>query len=217
MGLFQQAFRFPSRLYLIADGLGKSDEATYRELVEDFLMGGGKIIQLRAKEIPSRTLLMLAEGMRRATNEAGATFLINDRADVAKAVGADGVHVGQEDLPIEALRKVLGERAIIGVSTHTEEQALAAEQAGASYIGYGPIFSTATKEGPYAPRGLEALRRIRSLIRIPIVAIGGITEETFPQVLAAGADAAALISEIVLSKNRPEKIRRLLSSALQTS
>ena len=115
-------------------------------------------------------------------------LIINDRLDLALAAEADGVHLGQEDLPLHTARKILGEKSIIGISTHDEEQALAAQQGGADYIGFGPMFGTGTKKTGYTPRGLEQLRIIRSLVRLPIVAIGGITEERASQVLAAGAN-----------------------------
>jgi thiamine-phosphate pyrophosphorylase len=137
-------------------------------------------------------------------------LIINDRADIALAVDADGVHVGQEDLPLAAARKVLGPDKLVGVSTHDPAQALAAEHGGADYIGFGPLFGTSTKATGYNARGLDQLREIRALVRLPIVAIGGITTERAPAALAAGADAVAMISDVVLARDVTAKVREVL-------
>jgi thiamine-phosphate diphosphorylase len=210
-------FRLPSRLYTIADSLGQREESFYSDIVGDFLAGGAKIVQFRAKELTSRKLLEVTRVLRQMTAGVGAIIIVNDRVDVALSVGADGVHLGQGDLPVESARKILGARTIIGISTHNEEQALAAEKRGADYIGFGPIFPTSTKQSLYSARGLEGIRRVRAAVRLPIVAIGGITEETFLDVLAAGADAAAFISDLVLSKERKAKVRRLLRLSCEIS
>ncbi len=138
------------------------------------------------------TSLRLADLLMRA----GALFLVNDHPDIAMAVHADGVHLGQADLPLEQARRLLGSGKIIGISTHTIEQARAAQTAGADYIGFGPIFPTTTKDaGPL--QGLERLRAIRSVVTIPVIAIGGINEKNVGEVLRAGADGAAVISAIL--------------------
>jgi len=203
------AFTFPSPLYAIADTLGRS-ELSFIALTEKMLNGGAQLIQLRVKDLPAAEHLKIAQKARELTRRYHALLIINDRADIALTVEADGVHLGQEDLPLHAARKILGEKIIIGISTHSEEQARAAQQGGADYIGFGPMFGTGTKETGYQPRGLEQLRTIRSLVRLPIVAIGGITEEHAPQVLAAGANAAAMISNIVLAEDVTAKVKQVL-------
>lgn len=128
--------------------------------------------------------------------QAGALFIVNDHCDIAEAAGADGVHLGQDDLPIEEARKVVGRGKIIGISTHSRDQALAAEKAGADYIGFGPIFPTATKDAGSA-RQVEAIEIIRQTVSIPIIAIGGIHHGNVRDVIKAGADGVAVISAIL--------------------
>ena len=125
--------------------------------------------------------------------------MINDRVDVALACGADGVHLGQSDLPLAAARRLLGARRWIGVSTHDVEQARVAAAGGADYVGFGPIFATSTKRTGYSPRGLEGLRQVRAAVTLPIVAIGGIDFDNAAEVIAVGADAVAMISALAAS------------------
>jgi len=174
------------------------------------LDGGAKIIQLRAKALTPRDFLDLSREARSLTHSHGCRLIINDRADIALACDADGVHLGQEDLPLHAARKILGEK-IIGISTHDIEQAIEAERAGADYIGFGPMFGTTTKETGYGARGAERLRQIRAAIKLPIVAIGGIKEENVQQVWRAGADSAAIISDILGAEDVVEKTKRILA------
>jgi thiamine-phosphate diphosphorylase len=162
------------------------------------------------KEAPTRDFLATAREVREICRRSHCLLLINDRADIALAVEADGIHIGQEDLPLVAARKVLGSRKIIGVSTHTPQQALDAEREGADYIGFGPLFGTATKATGYTARGLDQLREIRGLVALPIVAIGGVTADRAPTALAAGANAVAMISDLVLAKDVPAKVRETL-------
>jgi thiamine-phosphate pyrophosphorylase len=123
-------------------------------------------------------------------------FIVNDHADIAAAVNADGVHLGQDDLPLQQARKLLGNDRIIGISTHDPDQAGVAQGAGADYIGYGPIFATATKDA--GPRqGIEGLRKVRSAVSVPIIAIGGISRDNIIEVFKAGADGAAVISAVL--------------------
>ncbi len=161
------------------------------------LAGGADMIQLRDKAGDLRELLPQARAIQALCRSQGAIFIVNDRLDLALAVGADGVHVGQEDLPAEAARRLLPPGRILGVSTHTPEQAEAARLAGADYIGFGPMFPTGTKDTGYSPRGLPGLRDLRAAISLPILAIGGITLDTVEGVIAAGATAPAVISAIV--------------------
>ncbi len=139
-------------------------------------------------------------------------FIVNDRCDVAKAVGADGVHLGQEDLPLVDARAILGSGKLIGVSTHSLAQALEAEKAGADYIGFGPIFQTTTKENPDPVVGVGGLREVRARVRIPIVAIGGITAQNVADVMNAGADGAAAISAILAAPDPSKAMIELISA-----
>jgi len=203
------SFSFPSPLYTIADTLGRP-ELSFVTIAEQLCAGGARILQLRAKDMPARAFLDIAHTVRSICHRAQCLFIVNDRADIALAVDADGVHVGQEDLPLAAARKVLGPKKIIGVSTHDPQQAQAAERDGADYIGFGPMYGTTTKATGYSARGLEQLREIRSLVRVPIVAIGGITTERAPATLTAGADAVAMISDLVLAVDIATKVRETL-------
>ena len=203
------SFTFPSPLYTIADTLGRS-ELSVVELAQKLCAGGARVLQLRVKQMSSRAFLAVAQDVRDICRQYDCVLIINDRADVALAVNADGVHVGQEDIPLEAARKVLGPNKIIGVSTHDPEQALLAERGGADYIGFGPLFGTNTKATGYTARGLDRLREIRALVRLPIVAIGGISAERAASVLAAGADAVAMISDLVLASDVTAKMGEVL-------
>ncbi len=198
----------PSPLYAILDtsfSKGRSSISILRE----FLAGGVKLVQLRAKELSSADFFSLAKEARQLTSEAGAMFIVNDRADIALACNADGVHLGQDDLPLRAVRKLLGPEKIIGISTHDLDQARAAELNGADYIGFGPIFGSTTKDTGYSPRGLEMLREIRQAVKVPLVAIGGINEKNVAEVWNAGADAAAIISDLMEAEDVAKKLERI--------
>ena len=202
-------FSFPSPFYAMADTLNRP-ALSFQQLARQLCAGGVRLLQLRVKQQPTRDFVSLATAVQRICRRYQCTLIINDRLDVALAVGADGVHLGQEDLPLAAARKIVGGEKIIGVSTHTAQQALSAEQAGADYIGFGPLFGTTTKTTGYTARGLGQLQEVRQQVRIPIVAIGGITAERAPAVLRAGADAVALISDIVLAPDIQYRVRTLL-------
>ncbi|MSQ48559.1 MAG: thiamine phosphate synthase [Deltaproteobacteria bacterium] len=203
-------FTFPNPLYAIDDTLGRA-ELSFLDLAEQLCAGGARLIQLRAKDLSSRELLTLAQQVQAVCRHHGCLLIINDRVDIALAVDADGVHVGQEDLPLAAARKVLGPHKIVGVSTHDPAQAQAAERDGADYIGFGPVFGTTTKATGYSARGLEQLREIRSRVRLPIVAIGGITTTRAPATLGAGANAVAMISDLVLASDVAKKVQETLA------
>jgi thiamine-phosphate pyrophosphorylase len=196
-------------LYAILD-----PEQTRGRAAETVLLGlleaGIRWLQLRAKAMSPREFLQLGSAARRLTRSSGCKLIVNDRVDIALACDADGVHLGQEDLPLHAARKLMGER-IIGISTHDIEQAKEAEEGGADYIGFGPMFGTATKETGYSARGLEMLRRVRQVVSIPIVTIGGITEGNVKQVWQAGADSAAIISDILGVDDITDKVKRILA------
>ncbi len=202
-------FAFPSPFYAMADTLNRP-ELSFQELTDHLCAGGVRLLQLRVKQQPTRDFVALATAARRICRRSQCTLIINDRVDIALAVEADGVHLGQDDLPLAAARKILGREKIIGVSTHTVQQALSAEREGADYIGFGPLFGTTTKATGYTARGLEQLQDLRQRVRLPIVAIGGITAERAPAALRAGADAVALISDIVLAPDVPYRVKTLL-------
>jgi thiamine-phosphate pyrophosphorylase len=166
-------------------------------IATEALAGGADMIQLRDKLGDLRALLPQARAIQGLCRAHGAVFIVNDRLDLALAAEADGAHVGQDDLPAGAARRLLGPGRILGVSTHDRAQAEAARKAGADYIGFGPMFPTGTKETGYTSRGLLGLREVRAAVRLPILAIGGITLETAADVIIAGATAPAVISAIV--------------------
>jgi thiamine-phosphate diphosphorylase len=179
-------------------------------VVHQLLEGGVKMIQLRAKAMSSRDFLELARIARELTTPFDCKLIVNDRVDIALASAADGVHLGQEDLPLQIGRNLLGDK-IIGISTHTVDQAKEAEENGADYIGFGPMFETNTKDTGYGARGLEMLAQLREVVALPIVAIGGITEATVEDVWHAGADAAAMISDILKAEEITAKVRAILA------
>lgn len=173
--------------------------------------GGADAVQLRDKEAGGRELLGLAREIRALVEKegSGCLFFVDDRIDVARAAGAHGAHLGQEDLPASAARSLLGEEMLLGISATSVEEALEAEAAGADYLGVGPVFETPSKADAVAPIGLEGLRRIREAVRLPLVAIGGIGEESLPEVFEAGADGIAVISAVAGAEDMLEAVRRL--------
>lgn len=196
-------------LYAILDPeqtKGRNPEAVLRQLLD----GGARIIQLRAKAMAPRDFLRLARNARSLSRSYDCRLIINDRADIALACEADGVHLGQEDLPLRAARKIIGQK-LIGISTHDIEQAREAERGGADYIGFGPMFGTMTKATGYGARGVEMLRQIRSAVKLPIVAIGGIKEDNVQEVWRAGAESAAIISDILGATDITAKTKRILA------
>lgn len=199
--------RLPT-LYAIVDPLDTGRSPA--DLAAALLAGGARLLQLRLPAATARALLEAAQAIVPLARTHGATFLVNDRPDVARAAGADGVHLGQDDLPVAAARAVLGPDAVIGLSTHDLDQARAAVGAGVDYIGVGPIFTTTTKTDALPARGLDLLRRVRADVALPIVAIGGITPATAPTVRAAGADAVAMIAGLVRTPDPTATVRALL-------
>lgn len=183
-------------------------------LLPELLEGGVKVLQLRVKSPPPVDFLELATKAREATRAHRCQLIINDRIDIALACDADGVHLGQDDLPLNVGRRLMGKK-IVGISTHDMEQAKEAERGGADYIGFGPMFGSKTKATGYEARGPDMLKQIRSAVKIPIVAIGGITEENVQQVWRAGADSAAMISDILHADAPGAKVRRILAQAVE--
>lgn len=175
---------------------GRSD----MEVLEGVIRGRAAIIQLREKELSKKELYHLALQFREATARAGVLLILNDHVDIALAVEADGVHLGQDDLPVSAARKLAPE-LLIGASTHSIEEALTAQAQGADYINIGPIFATSTKEGVDKFLGPEAISAISSRIDIPFTVMGGIKESNIDQVLANGARRVAMVTAITQAPN----------------
>ncbi len=205
-GRLNALFNKSNPLYLLTDpaiaGLSHS------QIARKAISSGIKIVQIREKKMSKRELFSEALKMREITSQQNVTFIVNDYIDIALAADADGVHLGQNDMPVREARKLMGKKRIIGISTHNLRQALLAENEGADYIGFGPMFATSTKNAG-RPRGIRALENIRKQVNIPIVAIGGIRSDNIRQVLNAGADSVAVASAI-LSGDIKENINQLL-------
>jgi len=164
------------------------------DMVHHVLRAGVRCIQYREKDLSRRQIYDNAVTLRKLTGRFDAILLINDHADIALAVDADGVHLGQDDLPLREARKIMGSK-IVGISTHNLDQATEAERGGADYIGFGPVFHTTTKDAG-APKGVDNIRTIKENVSIPVVAIGGIRLDNIAAVIHAGADAAAVATAI---------------------
>lgn len=197
-------------LYVITDHIPETDRNPVI-IAQAALEAGARIIQLREKYASARQLLSWARQIKELTQTRSALLIINDHVDIAMACGADGIHLGQDDLPAEEARKLLGSQAIIGVSAETDQEALEAEAAGANYLGIGPMFTTATKSDAGAPIGPERLRTIKQQVRIPVFGIGGINLTNFREVLEAGADGICVISAISRAPDIRAAVREFLS------
>lgn len=197
------------RLYVITDEK-VSRGRSHLQVAEAAIVGGADVLQLRDKEASSGRLYRVALQLRKLTRDAKVPFIVNDRLDIALAADADGVHVGQADLPASVVRKIMGPGKILGVSVDTAEEAILAEIDGADYLGVGPVFEArGTKPDAGVPVGVGHIARIRRHCRLPIVAIGGIDAENARKVREAGADAAAVISAIVAADDISQAARRL--------
>jgi thiamine-phosphate pyrophosphorylase len=201
------------RLYAVLDtGVAASRGWTVADLGQAFLDGGAQLIQLRAKHLDARALLDAADRLVRLAEPAGARIVVNDRADVEAMCGAAGVHVGQEDLAPRDARALLGDRAMIGLSTHTPEQVDAALDEPIDYIAVGPIYGTSTKDTGYAAVGLDLVRdAVKAADTRPVVAIGGITLARAPEVLAAGAASVAVISDLLETGDPTRRVAEFLA------
>lgn len=185
------------RLYIITDE-ELSKGRSHIEISKAAIAGGADAIQLRDKKANSHNLYRVGLQIRKLTREAGVQFIVNDRLDIALAANADGLHVGQDDLPAAVARKFLGLDKILGVSAKTVEEAILAEKDGADYIGAGPVFEArGTKADAGDPKGLQLIKNIHYKCSLPIVAIGGINQENISSVIEAGAQCAAVISAAV--------------------
>jgi len=197
-------------LYAIVDPLDTGRDPV--DLTEALLAGGARLVQLRLKDVPTRTLLAVATAIRERTRRAGALFIVNDRPDVARAAGADGVHLGPDDLPVEAARLILPRPALIGVSTHDDGELAAALAVEPDYVAVGPIHTTQSKTDARPARGLDAVRQARRQTRLPLVAIGGITADTAVAVRRAGADSVAIIGALVRAADVRAATRSLVAA-----
>jgi thiamine-phosphate pyrophosphorylase len=201
------------RLYAVIDPAQAGGRPTL-EVAGMLLAAGVRLIQLRDKRAPAGELWACAQQLAACVHQSHGIFMVNDRADIACAVEADGVHLGQEDLPVESARRIIGPASWIGYSTHVLEQVKEADRTSADYIAFGPVFPTASKQNPAPVVGLEALRAARRATRKPLVAIGGITVENARAVMEAGADSVAVIQGLVGApdiRQRAEEFLRVLT------
>lgn len=205
------------RLCLIADkeAAGQRDLIT---LVRQAVDGGATLVQLRAKKLSTKDFLELALGLIRLLKKQKIPLIINDRVDVALACGAQGVHLGQDDMPLAFARKILGPSRLVGISVNTPEEAERGEKEGADYLGVGPVAYTSSKEELRTILGLEGLRRIRERIKIPILAVGGVNASNAREVIRAGANGVAIISAILGAENIKKasaKLRQSIDAAYE--
>lgn len=202
--------RFPSfDLYLVTD----RNQTLGRDLLwllEQALDGGVRAIQLREKEASGRELFFLADKIKKLCERYHAGLFVNDRLDVALGVDADGVQLGSASMPVGAARELLGGKKLIGVSTHSAREAQAAEQAGADFVLFGPLYFTPSKAGHGKPQGLEALKEVVEKVSLPVYAIGGIKAENIAEVKAAGARGVALISAVLSAANPRSAARDII-------
>ncbi|MBI1883632.1 MAG: thiamine phosphate synthase [Chlamydiae bacterium] len=195
-------------LYVILD-TGYLPPQKMLDAAKKVIFGGCRLIQLRDKELPKNKLAPLASAIKKVLPD-DAIFILNDFVDLVKEVGADGVHLGQEDMSVSEARRILGSQALIGLSTHSPSQALASMNETVNYIGYGPIYKTKTK--PMAtPIGVKDISFIKSRVTHPLFAIGGFDEHCIEEALCAGANGITVVSAILESENIEEKVRRFLT------
>lgn len=199
-------------LYLVTDESLSRGRPT-PEIVAAAIRGGADAVQLRAKELPLREAVAIGRELREVTRAVGVLFIVNDRADLALALDADGVHVGQDDLPADLARQIVGPDRIVGVSTATVEEARIARDMGADYLGVGAIYATATKSDAGAAIGTGPIGAIKQAVGLPVVGIGGIGPRNAAEVIAAGADGVAVVSAIVAADD-PEAAARAVKAAI---
>ncbi|HEV2233455.1 MAG TPA: thiamine phosphate synthase [Terriglobia bacterium] len=199
---------FP-RLYAIIDPV-QTGQHSPAAVTEVLLAAGVRLIQYRDKRATSHELLQTCRQIADLVREAQGVFIVNDRADVARAVDADGVHLGQDDLPVELARRVLSAGKWVGCSTHILAQVIEAENSSADYIAFGPVFPTHSKENPDPVVGVEGLRKARQATRKPLVAIGGISAENARAAIEAGADSVAVISDLLKAPDIGQRARQFL-------
>jgi thiamine-phosphate pyrophosphorylase len=204
-------------LYLITDRKQLPPGRDFVETVAAALAGGVQAVQLREKDLAAAELYPLARELRALTTRYGARLLINDRLDVALAVEADGVHLGGHSLPVAVARKILGPDKLIGFSTHRPEEVTAAQQGGADFVTFGPVFFTPSKAAYGEPVGLGRLREACTASPLPVFALGGVTLERLPELLAAGSHGVALIAAILAAAEPAAAATAILSRLKNTS
>lgn len=199
-----------SRLYVVTgDAFLKG--RTLESVIRAAIKGGADCIQLREKDYTGRQLLEAGLLLRRITAEAGVRLIVNDRIDVARAVDADGVHLGQSDLPLQAAREMLAPGKIVGISTHNVQEAVEAERMGADYIGLGPMKPTTTKLDTEPVVGPAGVHEVRRHVRLPIVAIGGIKAEDVAEIIRSGANSVAVVSAVIAADDVEAAAKRIRS------
>ncbi|WP_416175916.1 thiamine phosphate synthase [Clostridium sp.] len=195
-------------LYLVTDRRFIGDKPL-KQAVEEAIIGGVTLVQIREKTATTREFYKIALEVRSVTSKYKVPLIINDRLDIAQAINADGVHLGQSDMPLYEARKILGKDKIIGISVGNVEEAISAQKGGADYLGIGTIFNTGTKKDIDMPIGIDGLQKIYSSINIPAVAIGGINQNNFKDVLSTGVDGISVISAILGKDNITKAARNL--------
>ena len=200
------------KLHILTDTVLQS-RFSHMEITRLAIAGGADTIQYRQKSGSTREMIEIARNMKRLCSEAGVTFIVNDRLDVAIAAEADGVHLGQDDFPIPMARELLGESRIIGGSAATLDEAQKCLSEGADYVGFGPVYPTSSKDDAGPVSGIDILKQVVEIIPLPIIAIGGVGAENIPDVMRAGARGIAVISA-VCCQDDPEEATRALYQAL---
>ncbi|MEW6455766.1 MAG: thiamine phosphate synthase [Acidobacteriota bacterium] len=202
-------------LYLVTDNtiIGERD---FFEVIKEAVEAGVTIVQLREINISDREFIAKANKLKEILSAKNIPLIINNRCDIASAVNAEGVHLGQNDLPIEYARKILGKRKIIGVSANNVEEAIEAQNKGADYIAAGPIFFTPTKVDIRTPIGLDGLEKMRRYVKAPLIAIGGINRENVREVIKRGVDGVAVVSAIMASSEPYKATKELLKIIEET-
>ena len=195
-------------LYLVTDR-GLCGRKPLKDVVVEAVKGGAVYVQLREKDVSTRFFVEEAKRIKKLLKQYGVPLIINDRVDVALACGAEGVHIGQEDMPYEIVRKLMGQKAIIGLSVETWEDVHESQKLDVNYIGVSPVFSTPTKTDTKGAWGLEGLAKIKAFSRHPLVAIGGINESNVREVVKAGADCIAVVSAICAASDPEAAARRI--------
>lgn len=206
-------------LYLVTDA-NLSRGRSHREIVESAVRGGSTIVQYREKNASTRRMIKEAGELKELCRRLGVPLVVNDRVDVALAIDADGVHVGQDDMPPEMARRLIGPDKILGVSAETPEQAIRAAAGGADYVGASAVFATPTKPDTGEPIGLQGVAAIARVSTVPVVAIGGINAGNAAEVMRAGASGIAVISAIVSADNvetAARELRRIVEDTRQES
>ena len=200
------------RLYAILD-LGYVESSAALKMAEALVSGGVDLLQLRAKNFPASEIEKLASQLHAITAQQGVPLIINDHPEIARSVRAEGVHLGQDDMPISEARKIVGAECAVGKSTHSLDQAIRAFYEGADYIGFGPLFATPTKPD-YAPIGLDEIGKVHEAVRISIFCIGGIKLDNLPKVIEAGARRVVIVSGLLQASDPAEYARRAKQTLL---